>query len=304
MRHAMEPVGANPALDSHANLTTQQNGYAYSVLTKDGKSTYTVSDGSASMTIPIRWILGQQSQTWVLEKDGRFYESMVSYFHRDQSLSTTPGDENIVPHTLTEAMGRKLSIWEVRNCFECHASGFDAAKDMSSQQLTPGLTCERCHAGSAQHMSDAVRDVFTTVPKSLRKMDAEQTSVFCGQCHRTWEKVVREGWHGPPTVRFQPYRIANSKCYTAGDPHISCLACHDPHHQVDHNDAFYDAKCLACHSPAQASAAAASASHKSCPVAKDRCVSCHMPKVDVAGGHAVFTDHQIRVVHAGEPYPN
>lgn len=28
-----------------------------------------------------------------------------------------------------------------------------------------------------------------------------------------------------------------------------------------------------------------------------------MPKVELPGGHAQFTDHNIRVVKAGEPYP-
>jgi hypothetical protein len=29
-----------------------------------------------------------------------------------------------------------------------------------------------------------------------------------------------------------------------------------------------------------------------------------MPKVELPGGHAQFTDHFIRVVHAGEAYPD
>jgi hypothetical protein len=29
-----------------------------------------------------------------------------------------------------------------------------------------------------------------------------------------------------------------------------------------------------------------------------------MPKIDLPGAHARFTDHQIRIAHAGDPYPN
>jgi hypothetical protein len=29
-----------------------------------------------------------------------------------------------------------------------------------------------------------------------------------------------------------------------------------------------------------------------------------MPKVALPGGHAVFTDHFIRIVHPGAPYPD
>jgi formate-dependent nitrite reductase cytochrome c552 subunit len=219
-------------------------------------------------------------------------------------LATTPGDEKIMPHTLTEAMGRELSVWEVRNCFNCHASGFNPEEKLETQKLTPGLNCGRCHEGDARHMIDAQHDTFTTTPKHLRKMDAGETANFCGQCHRTWDRVVREGWHGPPTVRFQPYRLSNSKCFDSRDKRISCIACHDPHQQLNHSETFYDAKCLACHGLAGASPAASAATAKSCPVAKQNCVSCHMPKEELAGGHAVFTDHQIRIVRAGETYPN
>jgi hypothetical protein len=303
MRHAIEPANANPVLEQHPKLAAQQKGYTYTVVTKDGTSTYTVSDGSGSLSLPIQWMLGQHSQTWVLEKDGRFYESLVSYFQRDQALATTPGDDAIVPHSLLEAMGRPLSIWEVRNCFTCHASGYNPQERPSPEKLTAGLNCDRCHEGSAQHMADAQRGVFTSMPKSLRKMDAGETANFCGQCHRTWEKVVREGWRGPMNVRFQPYRLENSKCFDSKDKRIACFACHDPHQQINHSEAYYDSKCTACHAAGK-TAASSGSDPRTCPIAKENCIQCHMPKVEIAGGHAVFTDHQIRIVKPGEPYPN
>jgi hypothetical protein len=199
-------------------------------------------------------------------------------------------------------MGRELSIWESRSCFNCHATGVVPGEKLVPENLVPGLECERCHSGAQQHMADAARDNFTTLPKSLRRMDAEQVSNFCGQCHRTWDTVVRNHWHGPAFVRFQPYRLANSKCFIGNDKRISCLACHDPHQQLSHDQAFYDAKCLACHSASKTPAAAPMA--KICSVAKSNCVSCHMPKIELPGVQVKFTDHQIRIVRAGDPYPN
>jgi hypothetical protein len=32
-------------------------------------------------------------------------------------------------------------------------------------------------------------------------------------------------------------------------------------------------------------------------------VSCHMPKIAVASAHFKFTDHRIRIVREGQPYP-
>jgi hypothetical protein len=300
MRHALEPQGANPVLDTHPDLNAQIGAYTYKVQTRNGKSTYTVSDGTDTLTLPIHWLFGQHSQTWVLEKDGHFYESLVSYFPRANGLAITPGDQMITPHNLTEAMGRQLPLWETRTCFDCHGTGVVAGQKLDPAKVTPGLDCERCHAGSKQHMIDSAQDNFKTLPQSLKKMDAEQVSDFCGQCHRTWDTVMRNKWHGPVFVRFQPYRLENSKCFIGNDPRISCLACHNPHQTLNHNSAFYDGKCLACHAENKTAAASGV---KTCPVAKANCTSCHMPKVELPGGHAQFTDHFIRVVKPGDTYP-
>ncbi|KAA6463009.1 hypothetical protein DYQ86_06665 [Acidobacteria bacterium AB60] len=308
MRHAMEPAGADPQLTAHPELRANVGKYSYRIQTSDGRSTYTVTDGVNTVTLPIRWIFGQHSQTFVLEKDGHLYESLVSFYPRDNTLAVTPGDERIVPATLTQAMGRELSLWESRSCFNCHATGVVPGHQLDPEKLAPGLDCQRCHAGAQQHMADASRNSFATLPPSLRRLDSEEISAFCGQCHRTWDTVVRNHWKGPAFVRFQPYRLGNSKCFIGNDKRISCLACHDPHQQLSHDQAYYDSKCLACHrAPHPASATSsppASPAYKPCPVAKSNCVSCHMPKVDLPGGHQQFTDHQIRIVRPGEPYPD
>jgi hypothetical protein len=196
-------------------------------------------------------------------------------------------------------MGRRLPIWETRVCFDCHASGVGKTLDVS--KIIPGLECEHCHAGAQQHMADAAVDNFKTVPRSLKRLNAEEVSTFCGQCHRTFDTVMRNRWHGPAFVRFQPYRIALSKCFIGDDPRISCLACHNPHQPLNHSAAYYDSKCLACHSAAKSTSLAPMA--KVCPKASANCTSCHMPKIELPGGHAQFTDHFIRVVNPGEGYP-
>lgn len=53
------------------------------------------------------------------------------------------------------------------------------------------------------------------------------------------------------------------------------------------------------HAPAQEAATYAEA----CPAAQGRCVTCHMPKIELPGAHFRFTDHRIRIVKPNEPYP-
>jgi hypothetical protein len=302
MAHALEPATANPVLAVHPTLTYKMGAYTWTITTRDGQSTYAVTDGVNTLSLPIHWAFGAQAQTWVFEQNGKFYESIVSFYPSENGLGITTGDERLTPQTLEEAMGRELTPMDVKLCFGCHASGAVTAHQLTLSKLHPGVTCAHCHQGAVDHASDAIAGDFSSAPPRLRDLSSESISNFCGQCHRSWETVVRNGWRGLPDVRFQPYRLANSRCFNGTDPRISCIACHDPHKDLVRDEALYDSRCLACHGPAAKPTSTGKA--KTCPVATSRCVSCHMPKTTLPGGHLHFTDHQIRIVKAGEPFPD
>jgi hypothetical protein len=303
MAHALQTPGANDVLAAHPKLAFHIGPYSYTVETKDGKSQYTLSDGRQTITVPILWAMGAQAQTWVLERDGQLYESRVSYYPLINGLGITTGDEKLDPKSLAEAIGRPMSNEEAKTCFNCHATDAVADHKLNLSALKPGLTCEHCHAGASAHLAAIVADAeHVPIPKKLGEMSAEDTSNYCGQCHRTWETVVRSHWRGQADVRFQPYRLANSKCFNGTDKRIGCVACHNPHEKIVRDAAYYDPKCLACHAPLTTASTTPHA--KVCPVAKASCTTCHMPKVPLPNGLMELTDHQIRIVKAGEPYPN
>ncbi len=304
MGRALQLPGSNRVLGANPRLTFQKHGYSYLVETKDGQSSYSVSDGTRTITVPIRWSFGNRAQTWVFEHDGFYYESLVSYYPEIGGLAITIGDSEIVPKTLEQAMARRLAPNEPVACFGCHST--NAVEDghiLTVDSAEPGVTCEHCHMGATLHAVSG--DATDSAPPDLRKLSAEDVSDFCGQCHRSWEKVVRGPWRGEITVRFQPYRLAGSKCFSGTDPRISCIACHDPHKDLVMDIAAYDSKCLACHGvkgtvPTEKSKTSAPA----CPVEKSNCVKCHMPEVKLADGAASFRDHRIRIVKAGMAYPD
>ena len=308
MGQAMQLPGKNALLEKHPRLTFRDGVYTYTVETANGKSVYTVGDGKRSISLPVLWSMGAQAQTWVLERDGQMYESAVSYYPSLDGLSITTGHEQLAPKTLDEAIGKPLSATIARECFNCHATGAVVDHRLDLTSLKPGVGCEHCHVGANEHMAAIMQgDLSPKTPPPLGEMSSENLSNFCGQCHRSWELVVRSRWSGVANVRFQPYRLANSKCFNGTDPRISCVACHDPHQPLEKSASYYDAKCLACHAPPSTAMTAATpgARHPtSCPVAKTNCTSCHMPRVQVTNGHIEFTDHQIRVVKPGDPYPN
>jgi hypothetical protein len=307
MGRALQVPGSNSVLDAHPSLTFQKNGYSYVVETKNGQSTYSVTDGTRTITLAIHWSFGNRAQTWLFERDGVYYESLVSYYPSTGGLGITIGDSHINPRTLDEAVGRRLPPNEPVACFGCHATGAVVnGQLLTLGSLEPGVTCEHCHVGAELHTLSALSgETVETAPPDLRKLAAEDLSDFCGQCHRSWEKVIRGPWRGELNVRFQPYRLANSKCFSGTDPRISCIACHDPHKDLVTDASAYDAKCLACHALKGAAAAATSQDTvKACPVQKKNCTSCHMPEVKMADGQASFHDHLIRIVKPGMPYPD
>jgi formate-dependent nitrite reductase cytochrome c552 subunit len=302
-------------LKDHPKLTVTWKGYTYSIERKGDLSFYTVSDGINSITLPIRYAFGVHSQTYALEHEGHFYESMVSYYPNVGGLAPTMGDERIQAHSLTEAIGRQTSSEEITNCFGCHSS--DSAKDgqLHLESMKPGLDCEHCHKGANAHAEALSHGAPNAIPEKLANKASEDMSNFCGNCHRTWDTVIRMRTWGEMNVRFQPYRLAMSKCFLGNDRRIACTACHNPHSGLVRDDPkSYDAKCLACHPTSAAGDAkggsgpagtsSQAATPKFCPVAKEACTSCHMPKVELPGSQALFTDHYIRVVHPGERYPD
>jgi hypothetical protein len=282
MARAMQHPAGSAILEGHAVLTAKKGEYSYHI----EKNLYTVSDGTGTLTFPIQWSfgLGDAGQTYVFEKDGVPYESRVSFFRAIDGLDWTLGATNTSPANLMEAAGRIISHPEAVQCFGCHST-------KTTTSLVPGVQCERCHGPTEAHLA-------TLQPmKKLGQADAEEISTFCGQCHRTWAEIAGQGLLGVGNVRFQPYRLTNSKCFDVDDKRISCVGCHNPHQELDRKDADYDVKCQACHAGGKPAA-------KACKVSQANCVSCHMPKVEMPGSHYRFTDHQIRIARANDRYPN
>jgi len=303
MGHALETVEECKVLIDHRVLTTKVGKYSYRIERQGNQSSFSVSDGTSTVTMPIRWAMGASSaigQTYILEKDGELYESRVSYYRDLKALAPTMGAEGSTPAEINEAAGRLMSQDDKLLCFGCHATNAKQGRELTLDKLLPGVQCVHCHESADTHLAAMLLDSYDLeTPKDLlklRNISAEQVSNFCGQCHRTWEEIVLQGNLGIGNIRFQPYRLTGSKCYDTDDPRISCLACHDPHHELSSQPLDYDAKCLACHGGGKPGA-------KACKLSKDKCVTCHMPKIELPGAHFKFSDHRIRIVKPNEKYP-
>lgn len=263
--------------------------------------------GANTLSAPVRWAFGQGrfGQTYVLEYNGHFLESRASYFKTLGGLDLTIGHNPRPPASLLAALGRPLPPEEVQSCFRCHTSENVSAGQLDPAKSHPGITCENCHGAGTTHAQlmktgKAVSSDRSAIfdPESLPPAEIND---FCGSCHRTTREVVRSGVHDVRTVRFQPYRLENSRCYDPSDARITCVACHNPHRDLETSTQSYDSKCLRCHAGGPTPIGTATAPR--CPRATSNCVSCHMPRIDLPGAHNAFTDHYIRIVDAKAPYP-
>jgi hypothetical protein len=284
-------------------LAFRDGPWQYRIARENGKATYTVTDGSNTIAAPILWSFGSGNagQTYVLEHDGALYESRVSYYTRTKALDLTLGAMGSKPTSLEMAAGRKMTSQDVAECFGCHSTGASPKSKFAMDSMHPGVQCGACHDSLQRHETAMLsKSAAPVLPPKLGKLTAEETSELCGHCHRTWEQITINGPRGVGNVRFQPYRLTNSKCYDAEDRRISCVACHDPHTELDKRAESYDTRCKDCHSARSNSVAA----KRLCKVATAKCTDCHMPKYEIPGSHMVFSDHRIRVVRPNETYPD
>jgi hypothetical protein len=310
-------VAESSILASRGRLTFLSGRISFQIATSEGKNVYTVTDGAHSISAPLAWSFGDGhvGQSWLFERDGNFYESRVSYFDTLKALDFTPGRKLTEPQDLVQAMARPVSGAELVRCFACHTTASTIKDKFERGRIMPGITCEACHGPGlnhvvAQEMAYSEGQVWQTGqepdlifdPGKLAPVDAVD---FCGACHGTWWDVKLGGLEGIANIRAQPYRLEKSRCWgRKGDARLTCVACHDPHQELVRDSPSYDKNCLSCHGTSISVRPAPDHPGRSCKVGSRDCASCHMPKFEDSAMHYTFTDHNIRVVRPGAPYPD
>lgn len=214
-----------------------------------------------------------------------------------------------------------------------------AAPHRYPTELPEGTGCQRCHGPGAEHVRralspDGTSEAIRAAIVNPGRLAPELRNSVCYECHmepsvafpgvrrfdrgdysfrpgellddfRVQLDVTEEG--RAPGERFEinhhPYRLEQSRCFTASGGKLSCLTCHDPHRKVSPEEraAHYRTACLTCHEDrisdhppvTEDGTPPSSAAPAIDPLASD-CTTCHMPTrrpEDVV--HVVMTDHRI-----------
>ncbi len=310
------PVAESDVMLKNQALTFQSGKILYKIAVAADKSVFAVTDGTQSLSAPLTWSFGDGhvGQSYLFERDGKFYEGRVSYFDTLKALDFTPGRKLTDPQNLEQAMARPVDGSEVVRCFACHATASTIGDKLERARILPGISCEACHGPGrkhavAQQMASAEGQVLESDSKTESifdpaKLNPPDAVDFCGSCHGTWWDVKLAPPVGIANVRSQPYRLEKSRCWGKnGDTRITCVACHDPHKKLVRDTGSYDKNCLSCHLTATSMKPTPEHQGPACKVSTKDCASCHMPKYELADFHYEFTDHNIRVVRPGVPYP-
>jgi hypothetical protein len=176
MTRALETIKESQILRGHPKMSAKLGPFSYQITRTGEQSIYEVTDGKDTIRIPIEWAfgLGSAGQTYLFQRDGRWYESRVSYYSALNGLDVTMGAQGVEPRTLDEAAGRQTGTVDVGQCFDCHATQAVKGMQLTLDRMIPGIQCERCHGDSQGHPANRQM-------RHLTKLTSEETSDFCGQ---------------------------------------------------------------------------------------------------------------------------
>ncbi len=258
--------------------------------------------------VPIDWIFGSgrhaRTPVSVLKTpDGEVevIEHRLSWYP-DAGLDLTLGlADKSTPKPGWHGLGKRLNPDDTADCFGCHSSWLpttDGRLDLS--RIQTGVHCSRCHQEGEAHMESANAGHPEFSGPRWSELSPLDSIRRCGECHRRDDQMtpfeLRPG--NPLLVRFAPVGLSQSRCFTQQDrlaptesgrrPRFDCITCHDPHRAAETSEDHYVAQCANCHT-----GRAGRAPHCSDAATSQRCLDCHMPKIEVQP-HLRFTDHWIR----------
>ncbi|MBS2016995.1 MAG: hypothetical protein JST00_29175 [Deltaproteobacteria bacterium] len=185
-----------------------------------------------------------------------------------------------------------------------------------SHLVEVGIGCEACHLGAAEHVKDPSARV-TFEPRSAAfevrlpgrpsdpaELRAARINRICARCHQvlfsgyepTWEGGQRHGNAGGSQINSGE---ARDMLLGACASKLSCVECHEPHASDATAKlralpaAEKDALCTRCHEKYASADAVRAHSHHDPGGEGARCISCHMPKKNLALDGSLSRYHRI-----------
>ena len=220
---------------------------------------------------------------------------------------------------LSSALEAELGRIGVKQSSPSLAQAVDATRGAFRREhlVELGIGCEACHLGAAEHVRDPrklpvmePRSTFMAVkwPAASQKGEAELRATrinrACARCHQvlfsgyepTWEGGSRHGNAGGGHINSGE---ARDMMLGACASKLSCVECHDPH-APDATAKLralagveQDGACTKCHGELASPSALRAHTHHEPAGEGARCLSCHMPKKNLALDGTLSRYHRI-----------
>ena len=297
-----------------------KNKYVYNqfmevVMVKDGDNYYQSGrvNGMETVSAPFDIVIGsgRKGQTYLTWSGNQLFQLPVSFYAPKRLWCNSPGFPNFF----------HFERLVPPNCMECHTSYSKVlshdTKEYDRTSIVYGITCERCHPGSAEHASYQIGNPRDTVSKHVvnaANLDRALRMDACALCHsglRTPTQppfsykvgdALQKFSRGSPAsqkadtldVHGDQYGLlTSSKCYIKSTS-MDCSTCHNVHNDEFEKPKMFSGRCISCH---------AQVKHNSIPVAKkvslvENCIDCHMPvlaskkiQVNVKVGEQLLPDY-------------
>ena len=186
------------------------------------------------------------------------------------------------------------------------------ALEAPEHAVTLGVSCEACHLGAREHAAGRrQKPSFFPMAAELHvagRVDAgrsrENLNWACGRCHTGHRPQFAAGMATWNSTEFDD--MQRGACTSQ----LTCVHCHDPHQATGpawtRTADQDDASCLTCHTRLESPAARLAHTHHPPGSEGDRCLNCHMPRLneglqDLVRTHMIFSPTNRHMLEAGQP---
>lgn len=178
-----------------------------------------------------------------------------------------------------------------------------------------GISCEACHLGSKEHVESRGKTPPAFIPSSPflnfeshskpnKGRTHDNINWACGRCHTGNRPSYAAGMSTWNSVEFAD--AMKGSCYSQ----LKCTDCHDPHKPTGpkwvSTPKKDDAVCLKCHEAFREPEKRSAHTHHPAGTEGDRCLNCHMPKIneglnEVVRTHMIYSPTRKEMIHENQP---